>query len=260
MIPQKSTWAWGLGDKLPLPCGPKGVWGELGFGVVSASTRGRLVVNHLIEHHFLSAVQLDSLLEDLDRVPLSERAPMFNENPPIVGRPQDFGTRRRVYANYGGGNHHKHTPHKKTHTRSVTPDRRPGDYQHAACRILNGIAKRTETTLQALPLGTLGKAQALAALQGFKQALKDETSGIPLREGLPSASRADEKDFDVTSTKVFLTSPAFQRQFVDCLKDHVPTVRSPGQSAKSPRMPRQAGWMVRAHKGCSGRAACCICT
>ena len=34
------------------------------------------------------------------------------------------------------------------------PDRRPGDYQHAACRILNGIAKRTETTLQALPLGT----------------------------------------------------------------------------------------------------------
>ena len=38
--------------------------------------------------------------------------------------------------------------------RSVTPDRRPGDYQHAACRILNGIAKRTKTTLQALPLGT----------------------------------------------------------------------------------------------------------
>ena len=35
--------------------------------------------------------------------------------------------------------------------RSVTPDRRPGDYQHAACRILNGIAQRIETTLQALP-------------------------------------------------------------------------------------------------------------
>ena len=35
--------------------------------------------------------------------------------------------------------------------RSVTPDRRPGDYQHAACRILNGIAKRIETTLQAPP-------------------------------------------------------------------------------------------------------------
>ena len=66
--------------------------------------------------------------------------------------------------------------------RSVTPDRRPGDYQHAACRILNGIAKRTETTLQALPPnGTPHKAQALAALQAFKQALKDETSGIPLR-------------------------------------------------------------------------------
>ena len=36
--------------------------------------------------------------------------------------------------------------------RCVTRDRRPRDYQHAACRILNGIAKRTETTLQALPL------------------------------------------------------------------------------------------------------------
>ena len=62
------------------------------------------------------------------------------------------------------------------------------------------------------------------------QALKDETSDIPVRERLPSASRAQEKDFDLTSTidKVFLTSPPFQRQFVDCLKDHVPTVRTPG--------------------------------
>ena len=91
--------------------------------------------------------------------------------------------------------------------RSVTPDRRPGDYQHAACRILNGIAKRIETTLQALPHGTPGKAQALAALQAFKQALKDETSSIPLRERLPSASRATKKDFDLTSTKVFLNPP-----------------------------------------------------
>ena len=112
--------------------------------------------------------------------------------------------------------------------RCVTPHRQPGDYQHAACRILNGIAKRTETTLQALPHGTPGKAPALAALQAFKQALKDETSSIPLRERLPSASRAEEKDLDPTSTKVFLTSPPFQRQFVDCLKEHVPSVRTPG--------------------------------
>ena len=399
---------------------------------------GKLVVNHLLEHDFLSAVQLQSLLDDLDRVPLSEKAPIFNENPPIVGRPQDSGTRRTMYGNYGGANHHRHNPHKlhdlpvlkrvadrvletakKTvvggvgwsctildmaeissydHTpqhlhrdappytipegtlivnclimlthnheeedgshflfvpssssgfpdpwveravpfkrgtafffnaldvhrgsgipkasptgvshprlmaffaieltvggnlrfpnlhvtqsikrpqfltctviltgdgkgmqamggagskcwlckdpngiveqmgvestsrwgsflRSVTPDRRPGDYQHAACRILNGIAKRIETTLQALPPSTPGKAQALAALQAFKQALKDETAGIPLRERLPSASRATEKDFDLTSTKVFLTSPPFQRQFVECLKEHVPTVRTPG--------------------------------
>ena len=111
--------------------------------------------------------------------------------------------------------------------RCVTPDRRLGDYQYAACRILNGIAKRIETTLQALPRGTPGTAQALAGLQAFKQGLKDETSGIFLRERLPSASRAKERDFDLTSTKVFLTSPRFQRQFVDCVKEHVPSVRSP---------------------------------
>ena len=73
---------------------------------------GKLVVNHLLEHDFLSDIQLQSLLDDLDRVPLSEKAPIFNENPPIVGRPKDSGTRRTLYGNYGGANHHKHNPHK----------------------------------------------------------------------------------------------------------------------------------------------------
>ena len=73
---------------------------------------GRLVVNHLLEHDFLSGVQLDSLFEELDRVPLTEKAPIFNENPPIMGMPQDSGTRRTLYGNYGGANHHKHNPHK----------------------------------------------------------------------------------------------------------------------------------------------------
>ena len=72
---------------------------------------GRLVVNHLLEHDFSSDVQLQNLFDDLDRVPLSEKAPIFNENPPIVGRSQDSGTRRTLYRNYGGANHHKHNPH-----------------------------------------------------------------------------------------------------------------------------------------------------
>ena len=54
------------------------------------TTGDRLVVNDLLEYVFLSHVQLESLLEDLGRVPLSEKAPIFNENPPIVGRPQDI--------------------------------------------------------------------------------------------------------------------------------------------------------------------------
>ena len=52
-----------------------------------------------------------------------------------------------------------------------------------------------------------------------------------MRERLPSASRAKEKDFDRTSTKVFLTTTPFQKQFVDCLKEHVPLVRTPGGPA-----------------------------
>ena len=72
----------------------------------------RLVVNHLLEHDFLSDVQLESLLDDLERVPFSKKAASFNENPPIVGRPQVSFTRRTVYGNYGGRNHYKHNPHK----------------------------------------------------------------------------------------------------------------------------------------------------
>ena len=72
----------------------------------------RFLVNHLLEQDFLSEVQLESLLDDLERVPLSEKAAILNENPPIVGRPQDSTTRRTVYGNYGGRNHHKHNPHK----------------------------------------------------------------------------------------------------------------------------------------------------
>ena len=69
-------------------------------------------MNHLLEHNFLSPVQLESLSEDLGRVPLSDKAPIFNEDPPIVGRPQDSRARRTVYGNYGGRNQHKHNPNK----------------------------------------------------------------------------------------------------------------------------------------------------
>ena len=50
--------------------------------------------------------------DDLQSLPLSEKAAIFNENPPIVGRPQDSGTRRTVYGNYAGRNHHKHNTHE----------------------------------------------------------------------------------------------------------------------------------------------------
>ena len=61
------------------------------------TARERLVVNHLLEYAFLSDVQLESLLDDLERVSLSEKAAIiFNENPLLVGTPQDLRTRRTV--------------------------------------------------------------------------------------------------------------------------------------------------------------------
>ena len=76
------------------------------------TTGDRLVVNHLLDHDFFSNVRLESLLDDLGMLPLSERAAIFNENPPIVGKPQDSGTQRTMYGSYGGGSHHKQNPHK----------------------------------------------------------------------------------------------------------------------------------------------------
>ena len=44
----------------------------------------------------------------------------------------------------------------------------------------------------------------------------------------PLGLKGQEKNFDLTRTKVFLTSPPFQRQLVDCLKEHDPSMRTPG--------------------------------
>ena len=79
------------------------------------SMGGKLVVNQFLEHNLLGNVQLQTLLDDLDRVPLSEKEPIFNEHPPIVGRPQDSGTRHTLYGTYGGANHNKHSPHRLHH-------------------------------------------------------------------------------------------------------------------------------------------------
>ena len=57
------------------------------------------------------------------------------------------------------------------------------------------------------PVVPLVRPKVLRLCRPSNKALKHETSGIRLRERLPSASRAKEKDFDLTSTKVFLTSP-----------------------------------------------------
>ena len=71
---------------------------------------GRLLVNHLLEHHSLSGVQLGSLSEDLDRLPLTRKEFISNGNPPIVGTAKDSATRRTLYGTYGGAHHPKHNP------------------------------------------------------------------------------------------------------------------------------------------------------
>ena len=62
---------------------------------------GKLVVNHLLEHNFLSDIQLQSLLDDLDRVPLSEKAPIFNEKPPLSAGPNILGPAAHCMATMG---------------------------------------------------------------------------------------------------------------------------------------------------------------
>ena len=57
------------------------------------STGGRFVVNHLLEHDYVCEVELDSLLEDIERVPITGNAPTFNAGPPVVGSPKDGGAR-----------------------------------------------------------------------------------------------------------------------------------------------------------------------
>ena len=89
---------------------PMGAFNRDPGDLVAYNSGERLVVDHLLEHDFLIHV-LESPLEDLGSVPLTEKAAIFNENPPIVGRPNDSRARCTVYGDYGGRNHHKHMPH-----------------------------------------------------------------------------------------------------------------------------------------------------
>ena len=54
------------------------------------TTGDRLVVNHLLEHDFLSQVEVGSLLEVTGRVSLTKKAPIFNEKTPRCGQAQGF--------------------------------------------------------------------------------------------------------------------------------------------------------------------------
>ena len=66
---------------------------------------GKLVVNHLLEHDFLSDIQLQSLLDDLDRVPLSEvsqrRHPFSMRTPPLSAGPKILGPAAHCMATMG---------------------------------------------------------------------------------------------------------------------------------------------------------------
>ena len=73
--------------------------------------------------------------------------------------------------------------------RSITLERRPGDYQHAACQIVNG--KRT--IIPPFPPyspESLIKPKLLQLCRPSNKPSRMQTSGIPVGECLPSASRA----------------------------------------------------------------------
>ena len=64
------------------------------------TTKDRSVANNLLEPDFWRQVELGSLLEDLARVPLTQNAPRFNENPPpprpVADGPKDSGGGRTI--------------------------------------------------------------------------------------------------------------------------------------------------------------------
>ena len=62
---------------------------------------GKLVVNHLLEHDFLSDIQLQSLLDDLDRVPLSKNPPFSMRTPPLSAGPKILGPAAHCMATMG---------------------------------------------------------------------------------------------------------------------------------------------------------------
>ena len=78
------------------------------------TTGDRLVVNHFLEHDSLSHVQLWGLLEDLGRVPLSEKAPIFNENPPLSADPKIRGPAAQSTASMGAARTTRTTPTSST--------------------------------------------------------------------------------------------------------------------------------------------------
>ena len=70
---------------------PMGAFSRDPGDLVVYTTGDKLVVNHLLEHDFLSHVQLQSLVEDLRRVPLTKKVAIFNENPPLWAGPRIQG-------------------------------------------------------------------------------------------------------------------------------------------------------------------------
>ena len=78
------------------------------------TTGDRLVVNHFLEHDSLSHVQLWGLLEDLGRVPLSEKAPIFNENPPLSADPKIRGPAAQSTTSMGAARTTRTTPTSST--------------------------------------------------------------------------------------------------------------------------------------------------
>ena len=96
--------------------------------------------------------------------------------------------------------------------KQVPPIRRVGDFNHASLRILNCFSKRLHSEVKGWERNGLEGAKAcLAQLQDCYKEVIVEASRIPAAERLAS-DKKKEGAFDLTSSKVFLTShPNMQR-------------------------------------------------
>lgn len=104
--------------------------------------------------------------------------------------------------------------------RAIPTDRRVGDYVHAACRICCAIQKRVGANVSQWVREGDGRG-AVGALQDLWGEFSQEAKRIPVSERVAQRPTS-EKQFDLTSARMFLENSTWQMKLVNTLREYYP--------------------------------------